>query len=431
MTLLGTCLIVVAMSQTVASGSSNPPNASTAECNSIATCYSPQQIQVAYGVTPLLARGIDGRGETVVLPELAYPVANLPVSDLRQDMKKFDVLFGLPAAKLTFDDSLARVSQPWLANGEEVLDAEMVHTVAPGATISIVLVAANSLNTVSNAVTASIAAIRWGVTHGAIISISAAGQTGGEHCDSQAQVTRLHAALQLAARRHVTVVAASGDVGSVGEPCDVIRGLIGGPFAPVEEVNLPAADPLVLGAGGTSLSAGHATGTYESEIGWGLPDGNPNTQFQGSGGGFSLQWPRPAYQNGVPGPGAGRGVPDVSADASPSKAMAIVTSSGAGFTIRNSGGTSASAPIWAGIIALADQYAGRHLGDVNPAIYAIGRSASYHQAFHDVIKGQNAPTFAGHAITGYTARAGWDPVTGWGSPDAQYLVPLLAHMDQG
>ena len=396
----------------------------------MATCYSPRQIQIAYGVEPLLKRGIDGRGETVVLPELAYPVSNLPVSDLRQDMRKFDALFHLPAANLSFIDSLSPVREPWLANGEEVLDAEMVHTVAPGASITVVLVAANSLNTAANAVSAATAAIRLGSTEGAVISISAAGQTGGEHCDSLAQSARLHAALQLAARRRVTVVAASGDVGSAGEPCDVIRGLTGGAFAPVEEVNLPASDPLVLAAGGTNLTANRTTGAYESETGWGPPDGNPGTQFQGSGGGFSRLTPRPVYQDGVAGIGAYRGVPDVSADASPTNAMAIVSSGGAGYTIRNSGGTSASAPIWAGIIALADQYAGRSLGDVNPTIYTIGRSASYHAAFHDVTSGKNAPTFPGKVITGYSARAGWDPVTGWGSPDAQYLVPLLAHMDK-
>ena len=396
----------------------------------MATCYSPRQIQVAYGVEPLLTRGIDGRGETVVLPELAYPVGNLPLSDLRQDMKKFDALFHLPAARLTFVDSLSPVKEPWLANGEEVLDAEMVHTVAPGAAITVVLVAANSLNTAANAVTAATDAIRLGSTEGAVISISAAGQTGGEHCDSRAQAARLHAALLLATHRQVTVIAASGDVGSVGEPCDVIKGLTGGAFVPVMEVNLPASDPLVLAAGGTSLTANRITGAYETETGWGPPDGNPGTQFQGSGGGFSRLTLRPAYQGGVAGIGAYRGVPDVSADASPTNAMAIVSSSGAGYMVRNSGGTSASAPIWAGIIALADQYAGRHLGDVNPTIYAIGRSASYHTDFHDVTRGRNAPTFSGKVITGYSAKAGWDPVTGWGSPDAQYLVPLLAHPDK-
>jgi subtilase family serine protease len=106
--------------------------------------------------------------------------------------------------------------------------------------------------------------------------------------------------------------------------------------------------------------------------------------------------------------------------------MALAISDGGSrYTIRNSGGTSASAPLWAGLIALADQSAGRHLGFVNPAIYRIGRSDSYHDAFHDITTDNNTPTFPLHTISGYTAAPGWDPVTGWGSPDAQALIPLL------
>jgi subtilase family serine protease len=106
--------------------------------------------------------------------------------------------------------------------------------------------------------------------------------------------------------------------------------------------------------------------------------------------------------------------------------MALVISDGGSrYTIRNSGGTSASAPLWAGLIALADQYAGRHLGFVNPAIYRVGRSASYHDAFHDITTGNNTPRFPVHTTSGYTAAPGWDPVTGWGSPNAQALIPLL------
>jgi len=129
----------------------------------------------------------------------------------------------------------------------------------------------------------------------------------------------------------------------------------------------------------------------------------------------------------VPGIAATRGVPDVAADAAPHTGMALVISDGDNhYTIRNSGGTSASAPLWAAVIAIADQHAGRHLGFVNPAIYRIGRSDSYHQAFHDITTGNNTPAFPGHTITGYTATLGWDPVTGWGSPNAQTLIPLLA-----
>jgi subtilase family serine protease len=79
------------------------------------------------------------------------------------------------------------------------------------------------------------------------------------------------------------------------------------------------------------------------------------------------------------------------------------------------------------VIALADQQAGHHLGFVNPAIYAIADSPSYHQAFHDVVTGDNSVLWSTGVFIGYNAGPGWDPVTGWGSPNARYLVPLLAH----
>ena len=158
-----------------------------------------------------------------------------------------------------------------------------------------------------------------------------------------------------------------------GEPCHLATGLVGGSFPPVREVNLPASDPLVLAAGGTTLIANHTTGRYISETGWGLPYGSPGTQFQASGGGFSRLFARPSYQAGLPASGPDRGVPDVAADAAAHTGMAIITSNGSrGYAIRNSGGTSATAPLWAGVIALADQYAHRDLGFVNPAIYQIG-----------------------------------------------------------
>ena len=408
--------------------SATAPNSGPLDCDSVTTCYTPRQIEVAYGIRPLLERGIDGRGETVVLPELAETQLLPPVvSDLRQDMSRFDSLFGLPAARLKVVTSIASSASPWLASGEEVLDAENVHAVAPDAAITVVLVKPTSLNNPANAIAAAVAALRVGASQGSVISISAAGQTGGEHCDTPIEVDRLSSALQAAAARHVTVIAASGDIGAAGEPCAVIKGLTGGAFPPVEEVNLPAADPLVLATGGTSLNASHATGTFISETAWGLPFGSRGTQFQASGGGFSSRFARPGYQNGVPGIAATRGVPDVSADASPHTGMALVISDGGNqYTIRNSGGTSASAPLWAGLITLADQYAGRHLGFVNPAIYRIGRSVSYHAAFHDITTGNNTPAFPDRTIKGYTATPGWDPVTGWGSPNAQALIPLLA-----
>jgi subtilase family serine protease len=402
-----------------------------ADCSPVGVCYTPQQLEAAYGVQPLLQRGIDGRGETVVLPELAETKLDPPlVTDLRQDMAGFDDLFHLPAARMRVVTTLAGAGSPWLAFGEEVLDVELVHALAPDATLVILLLPSTSLDNTPDAVAAAVAGLRLGATLGSVMSISAAGQIGGEHCVSRAQAGRVNAALQAAVDRGMTVVAASGDIGAAAYQCDVYSALTGtAPVAPVKGVSLLASDPLVLGVGGTSLAASHATGAWISETAWGLASGNPGNQggsFQASGGGFSQLFARPAYQAGVPGIGAARGVPDVSADASDRTGVAVVFSNGTRDTVQSHGGTSASAPIWAALIALADQYARRHLGFVNPAIYQIARSARYHQAFHDITTGNNTVQFPPTTITGYQAGPGWDPVTGWGSPDAQVLVPLLA-----
>jgi subtilase family serine protease len=413
------------------SSSASPSPRSTAECSSVATCYTPQQLEVAYGVQPLLRRGVDGRGETVVLPELAETHLNPPlVTDLRQDFAAYDRLFHLPAPRLKVVSTFPGPAHPWLAFGEEVLDAEVVHAIAPRAALTVVLVKGTSLDSAGQAVAASVAALRLGASEGGIISLSPAGQIGGEHCVNHAQLTQLNAALQADAGHHVTVVAATGDTGAAGEPCaliDALGGSMSG-FTPRKEVVLVASDPLVLSAGGTTLDASHATGAWLGETAWGLPDGSPGSAFQASGGGFSRLFGRPSYQNGVPGIGSMRGVPDVAADGDPVTGIAVITGNpGGGYAISGHAGTSASAPLWAGIIALADQYARRHLGFVNPAIYRIARSSQYHRAFHDVTAGSsNTAEFPHGTITGYRAVPGWDPVTGWGSPDAQVLVPLLA-----
>jgi subtilase family serine protease len=376
--------------------SASPPPSSTGDqgCESVTTCYTPQQLQAAYGIRPLLARGIDGSGETVVLPELAETRLNPPlVTDMRQDMAAFDSMFRLPAARMRVVTTLAGSGSPWLAFGEEVLDVEMVHALAPDATLVILLVPSTSLDNTRNAVAAAVASLRLGSSLGGVMSISAAGQIGGEYCVNRAQADSVNTALQEAADRHMTVVAASGDTGAVSAPCDVYSALTGGTFTPVKAVSLLASDPLVLGAGGTSLNASHATGAWNNETAWGLPYGTPGLFFQASGGGFSSLFRRPGYQDGVPGTRTTRGVPDVSADANPHTGMAIVLSDGTTSTVSAGGGTSASAPTWAALIALADQYAGRHLGFVNPAIYQIATSPSYHQAFHDLIVGNNTAQF--------------------------------------
>jgi subtilase family serine protease len=432
--------------QTAAASSSRPasqstdrppgPSASqlssTGGCDTLDTCYTPQQLQVAYGIKPLLDRGIDGRGETVVFPELAESQLNPPlVTDMRQDMAAFDQRFRLPTARMRVVTTLAGARSPWLAFGEEVLDVELVHALAPDANLVILLLPSTSLDNTRNAVAAAIAEFRLGPSLGSVMSISAAGQIGGEHCVSHAQAASVNAAVQAAVNRRMTVVAASGDIGAAAYQCDLYAALTGTPPASATRgVLLLASDPNVLSAGGTALTASHATGAWISETAWDLASGNPGNQggsFQASGGGFSRLFARPAYQAGVPGIGATRGVPDVSADASDRTGVAVVFSNGTQEMVQSHGGTSAAAPIWAALMALADQYAGRRLGFVNSAVYRIARSPRYHQAFHDITTGNNTVQFPPTTITGYRAAPGWDPVTGWGSPNAQVLVPLLAH----
>jgi subtilase family serine protease len=111
-------------------------------------------------------------------------------------------------------------------------------------------------------------------------------------------------------------------------------------------------------------------------------------------------------------------VPDVAGDADEAGGMARVVASGGGASLESDAGTSDSAPLWGGLVALADQYAHHDLGSVNPAIYRIAHSSSYHKAFHDPTTGTN----------GYPAAPGWDPVTGWGTPNALALIRLLARL---
>jgi len=399
-----------------------PGGAASADCLAIQpACYTPQQLRVAYGIQPLLDRGITGRGQTVVLPEFppsAAVGAQVPpaATDIWQDLARFDRMFGLPAARLQVVNSLAHQASPWLASPEEVADTEIVHAFAPGAAIQEVLIPSPYTVSLGRVNAAALAAMRLSLTQGGVISFS--GGTG-EQCFTPPQVAQWQSVMQAAQRDRVTVAVSASDFGAATTACppqtDSSR---------VKGVDLPASDPLALAVGGTSLRASRATGAYISETAWNTP---PSAGGPGAGGGgFSRLFSRPAYQDGIAAIGTTRGVPDVAADADPRTGMALAfTESGQNYLIAG-GGNSVATPLWAAVIALADQYADRDLGFVNPALYRIGHGASYRQAFHDVTTGTNTVTFPAQTITGYRATPGWDPVTGWGSPDAQVLVPLLA-----
>ena len=400
-----------------------------------ASCYDPNQFRVAYGIQPLLDSGIDGRGETVTVLEppqmpnqggagaptaTAVPTASGPppagaqpfTTDIRTDLAAFDRIFRLPAARIQAVTTLARAAPPWQATPQAVQDAEVVHAVAPAATIRLVLLPADILDSATNATTDLIDGLQLAVSHTDVASI---GWSLGEHFFSKSQVAQLNAILRGAAAQHVTVAASSGDNGAVSES-------YGG--NPVKEVSLPASDPLALAVGGTTLTANSTTGAYLSETTWNGATGSFSVTPGASGGGFSHLFTRPAYQDGVPGIGAMRGVPDVAGDANQQGGLAIIMAGGNQTSVNTAPGTSAATALWAGLVALADQDANHDLGLVNPAIYRIARGSSYHKAFRDITTGDNLTL--GPISHTYHAGPGWDPVTGWGSPNAQTLVPLLA-----
>ena len=383
-------------------------------------CYTPQVFRTAYGISPLLDRGIDGRGQTVVLPEYSQQPAP-DASDIRQDMARFDTMFGLPSARLRVVNSFAGSATPWLAGGEEVEDAEMVHAVAPAAAITIVLFKQSSVNSPADFAASLTSFLRLGATLGGVLSLSA---SIGEHYLTPPEVAALDAALRFDQDHHVTVVAASGDKGATSD-------MHFRTTSPIKEVSLPASDPLVLAAGGTSLTADRASGAYVGETAWNTLPAPPLSDdgSSASGGGFSQLFARPSYQDGIPGTKATRGVPDVAGDAAFDTGMVVVAAGGSAgqvLDVRPATRTSAAAPFWAGLVALADQLAHRHLGFINPAIYRIAGNPLDRAAFHDITTGDNTFVLAPSTVTGYQAAPGWDPVTGWGSPDAQVLVPLLA-----
>ena len=269
-----------------------------------------------------------------------------------------------------------------------MLDIEVSAAVAPGAKIVVYF----TPNTDQGFVDAISTAVHDSTNNPSVISIS---WGGPESSWTQQAMNALDAACQSAAALGITITVASGDDGST----DGGKG---------NNVDFPASSPHVLGCGGTKL-VGHGT-TITSEVVW-----NELANNEGAGGGgVSNVFPLPTWQANakVPKPSGktgGRGVPDVAGDADPTT----------GYTVRVDGksmvigGTSAVAPLWAGLIALNNAQNKPTAGFLNPQIYAA-KAAS---AFHDITQGNNGA---------FSAGPGWDACTGLGSPIGTKLISLLA-----
>jgi subtilase family serine protease len=373
-------------------------------------CYGPSQIRKAYSIQPLLNVGTTGKGSTIVILD-AFQAPNI-----QNDLAYFDKQFGLNGTKLNIiapDGSTPFDAQDddqvsW--SGEISLDVEWTHVVAPDATIDLVLSKSDQDADMANA-------LKYIADHnlGDVLSMSF-----GENEACVGSLQTWSQAFAKAISEGMTLLASSGDEGAAESTCD--------DSTYVKDISYPAGDSLVTGVGGTQLYADVSTGTYQNEVVWNEPDVQ-----SASGGGFSTSIPTPSYQSSISKIRRYRGVPDVSYVAGVNDGSVLVNWSegprGPGFyTV---GGTSVGSPQWAGIVALAKQSAKKRLGLLNQALYSIGQTSQYSSAFHDVTHGNNSITLEDAnnipvTIHGYSAAPGWDATTGWGSPQASALVPLLA-----
>jgi subtilase family serine protease len=416
-------------------GGSTVAPLTTAECETEdhIACYEPAQLRHAYNLGPLAARGITGRGQTIVI------VDSYGSPTVGKDLGVFDAAFHLPAPpKLTVIHPAGPVPayRP-TANragwaGETELDVEYAHAMAPGAAI-LVVATPTSENEGTSGFPQIEKAEKYVIAHhlGGVISqsFSATEQT----FPTTRALLGLRGAYIAAAAAHVTVLAASGDSGAADDKPD------GSSYYLHPVTSWPDSDPLVTGVGGTRLSLGATGDRRAPDVVWN-DTYNPATQEYitggagpsplAGGGGRSVIFARPRYQDAVASVvGTHRGVPDISMSAACNGAVDMYQS----FAGQPAGwypvcGTSEATPLFAGIVALADQVAGHPLGTINPALYRLGAARA--PGIVDIRSGNNTVSFkqdgARHTVAGFEARAGYDLASGVGTIDAAAFVPELA-----
>ncbi len=372
-------------------------------------CYGPDQIRAAYGTQTLLDHGITGKGRTIVIVDAYSPPG------VASDLQAFDADWGIPDPNLKI--VAPQGATPWDPTDdnqvgwyeETSLDVQWAHVVAPGANIVLVQAKTNDDGDI-------LAATQWAVDHniGDVIS-----QSFGE--DESCVLPKIakaeHKMFEAATAKGMTLIASAGDDGSAQPTCD------GSSFHLA--ASSPAADPLVLGIGGTSLTADPVSGAYQSEQVW-----NESEEYGAAGGGgYSVQFKRPAYQDGFSRQ-RGRGVPDVSYNGGINGGVLVNLSSVFGEGAYGVfGGTSCGSPQWAGLTALADQLGHHRIGFVNDSLYrAAANRFTYAALFHDTTVGDNTfnDTADGVYVAGFPATKGWDAASGLGTPRASTLVPYLA-----
>jgi kumamolisin len=341
--------------------------------------YTPVQVADLYG----FPENASASGQTIGLVELG---GGYREADITAYFESIDVTAPTVTA-VSVDKGKNSPGDASGADGEVMLDIEVSAAVAPGVKVAVYF----APNTDQGFIDAVTMAVHDATNKPNVVSIS---WGGPESSWTQQAVTALDQACQAAAALGVTITVACGDDGST----DGVSGS-------GNHVDFPASSPHVLACGGTKLVA--SGDTITSETVWNELASNEGA----TGGGVSTVFALPSWQakSDVPKPttsGGGRGVPDVAGDADPST----------GYTVRvdsettTIGGTSAVAPLWAGLVALANAANGSDAGFVNPALYANAT------AFRDIASGNNGA---------FKAGPGWDACSGLGSPRGEQVIEAL------
>jgi kumamolisin len=365
-----------------------PPAAAPAAAQ---TSYTPPQVAGLYQ----FPAGTDGTGQTIAIIELGGGFGS-------SDLDPYFAGLGLPVPSVTAASVDGAVNQPGQdpngADGEVLLDIEVAGGVAPGAA-QVVYFAPNTdqgfVDAVTTAVHASptptVVSISWGQSE--------------DSWTAQAR-TSLDQAMADAAALGVTITVAAGDNGSSD-------GQSGGG----SHVDFPASSPHALACGGTSLHGNPTSGVISSETVW-----NDGASGGATGGGVSDTFALPSWQAvaGVPARAgaAGRGVPDVAGCADPATGYQVQVD-GQSTVI---GGTSAVAPLWAGLISRLVQATGKPFGLIQPLLYTGVTAGTVAPGFRDITSGSNGA---------YAAGPGWDACTGLGCPEGGSLLTTLGGAQAG
>jgi len=412
-------------------GLNRPTPPTTSECEAAfgIACYQPSQIEKAYELPALWAQGNEGQGQTIVIVD-CYGSPTI-----ERDLGRFDSAFKLPHPPSLQIIAPAGPIPKWEPGNSEMsgwafettLDVEYSHAVAPKANILLVETPEAETEGVTG-FPPIVTAENYVIEHklGSVISQSFGASEAS--FATPGKLRALRSAVVNAAAAGITVLGASGDEGAAGEN-------VAEEYYPFQTNSWPSSDPLVTSVGGTQLHLNEAGERTAPDSVWN--DENVGIDAAG-GGGPSSVFGRPNYQALVnTGAGRHRATPDISMSAAVNGGVLVYTSyhstvpgEPAPNTFSLVGGTSEATPLFAGVVAIADQIAGHPLGQINPLMYRS--SLKPNSGIVDVTQGNNTLTFFNEeeepflTIPGYEAGPGYDMASGLGTVNAVQFAHVLA-----